>query len=97
MEDGDGAAGGEAHLCGQSARAAAAGAEDDELRLEAVIRLGKAQCDASDLSAAHTLHEAFALEDALTARVPDEAKDAWRGRPTRLELSELDSRTARLG
>ncbi len=91
------AAGGDTLLVAQRAMAAAARAEDDELRLEALIRLCKAQCDASDLSAAHTLHEAFALEDALTARVPDEAKDAWRGRPTRLELSELDSRTARLG
>ena len=91
------AAGGDVLAAARRAVRAASAADDDELRLQALVRLTRAQCDAEDNSAAHTLHEAFQIEDALTSRVPSDARRAWEDRPTRAVLAELDQRVARVG
>ncbi|MEM9070991.1 MAG: sigma 54-interacting transcriptional regulator [Myxococcota bacterium] len=68
---------------------------DDELILEAVLRIGRALWEAGDDQAAgHELAQAQEIEAGLTSQVPDEALPCWRSRKTRERLADLESRVS---
>jgi DNA-binding NtrC family response regulator/tetratricopeptide (TPR) repeat protein len=84
----------------ERAEALALQADDEELRIEALCSLARAQLEAGQLvNAQRSLLDARRLEEALSRRVPDEARDAWERRPNRerLEATEELSTRSRLG
>ncbi|HJL02440.1 MAG TPA: sigma 54-interacting transcriptional regulator [Polyangiaceae bacterium LLY-WYZ-15_(1-7)] len=89
------AAGGDVLGSAQRAVRLAEETEDEELVLEALLRLGRALCDHGDgAEASRVLERAQNLEAGLAERVPEEAKASWLGRKTRERLAQLEARVA---
>jgi DNA-binding NtrC family response regulator/tetratricopeptide (TPR) repeat protein len=90
------AAGGRTLAAARRAAELAEAAQDDEVLLPALLRLARALADAGDLHAASSaLDRAQSIEERLTARVPDEAAEAWAHRPTRAELANVHAEITR--
>ena len=86
------AAGGDVLGAATRASRLAERAGDDELRLEAAVRLGRALWDQKDpQGAAHQLELAQRVEAAQTKRVPDESQSCWTSRRARTRLAELEA------
>jgi len=87
------AAGGETLTAAKRALDAAQQADDQEIVLPAVIRVGRALIDEGDLSgAADALERASRIEEELTRHIPEESLGPWSARPLRAELTDLDAR-----
>ncbi len=64
--------------------------DDEVIRLEAELRLARALAEADDAEGAHrAMESAEALEEALTARVPEESLASWVSRDCRQRLNEV--------
>ena len=75
----------------ERAEALATVADDEALRIEALSVLARAQLDAGQLvNAQRSLLDARRLEEALSRRVPDEAKAIWLRRPSRVRLEAIE-------
>ena len=90
------ASGGDVALAARrAARLAEAAADDDELRLEALIRLVHVLCEQGEADAAiRSLEEAQGIETMLSRRVPPEALHSWSRRPTRVALERVEGLVA---
>ncbi|MCB9632306.1 MAG: sigma 54-interacting transcriptional regulator [Sandaracinus sp.] len=84
----------------EKAESLAKAADDEELQVEALCTLARAQLDVGQLvNAQRCLLDARRLEESLSIRVPDEAREAWASRRARvrLEATEELATRSRLG